>query len=217
MPDVAGRFAGVEEAIAEVRRGRPVVTVDAARPAAPGHVSIAASFASAEAINHMATHARGLIYLTLTAERCDQLRLHPMAVRQPSRRAVDTMVTVEARKGVSTGISAFDRARTIAVAIDPASGPDALVRPGHVMPLRVHPEGVLGRPEPPEAAVDLASLAGLPPAGVVCGVMTDDGEIAGIDGLVEFAAAHGLLLLDIERLVRHRRRAAVGLAAGGPR
>src|SRR2546421_10955092 len=160
-------FATVEEAIEDIRAGKFVVVVDAADRENEGDLTIAAQFATPEAINFMATHARGLVCLCLTDERCDELRLRPMTDRNETPFETAFTISIEAREGVSTGISAHDRARTIQVAIDGTKGPNDLVQPGHVFPLRARPGGVLQRTGQTEAAVDLARLAGLIPAGVV--------------------------------------------------
>src|SRR6187397_2458015 len=159
-------FATVEEAIEDIRQGKFVVVVDAADRENEGDLTIAAQFATPEAINFMATHARGLICLPLTEERCDELALRQMAENNEAPLQTAFTVSIEARDGVSTGISAQDRSRTIQVAIDPTKGPVDLVQPGHIFPLRAREGGVLRRAGQTEAAVDLARLAGLNPAGV---------------------------------------------------
>src|SRR5256712_4410022 len=164
-------FATVEEAIDDIREGKFVVVVDAADRENEGDLTIAAQFATPEAINFMATHGRGLICLCLTEERCDELGLRPMTERNETPFGTAFTVSIEARDGVSTGISAHDRSRTIQVAIHPAAKHEDLVQPGHVFPLRAKPGGVLERTGQTEAAVDLARLAGLTPAGVVCDVL----------------------------------------------
>ncbi|MBD0338338.1 MAG: 3,4-dihydroxy-2-butanone-4-phosphate synthase, partial [Thermoleophilia bacterium] len=176
-------FASVEEAIEEIRSGRFVVVVDDEDRENEGDLVIAAQFATPEAVNFMATHARGLICLCLTEERCDELGLEPMTDRNESRFETAFTVTIEAREGVTTGISAQDRSVTIQTAIDPTKGADALVQPGHVFPLRAKPGGVLQRQGQTEAAVDLARLAGLLPAGVVCEIMNEDGTMARVPDL----------------------------------
>jgi 3,4-dihydroxy 2-butanone 4-phosphate synthase/GTP cyclohydrolase II len=171
-----------------------------------GDLTLAAEHVTPEAINFMATHGRGLICLALTGERCDALGLPPMSHRNESPFGTAFTVSVEARRGVSTGISAHDRARTIATAVDPRATARDLVRPGHVFPLRARPWGVLERPGQTEAAVDLARLAGLTPAGVICEIMNDDGTMARVPDLVRFCAEHGLKLVSTEDLVAYRRR-----------
>jgi 3,4-dihydroxy 2-butanone 4-phosphate synthase/GTP cyclohydrolase II len=202
----APAFATVEEAIEDIRRGKFVVVVDAADRENEGDLTIAAQFATPEAINFMATHARGLICLCLTEERCDELRLQPMTERNETPFGTAFTVSVEAREGVTTGISARDRSRTIQVAIDPSKGPADLVQPGHVFPLRARAGGVLRRGGQTEAAVDLARLAGLNPAGVVCEVMNEDGTMARVPDLVPYCEEHGLRLITVADLIEYRRR-----------
>jgi 3,4-dihydroxy 2-butanone 4-phosphate synthase/GTP cyclohydrolase II len=202
----APAFATVEEAIEDIRRGKFVVVVDAADRENEGDLTIAAQFATPEAINFMATHARGLICLCLTEERCDELRLQPMTERNETPFGTAFTVSVEAREGITTGISARDRSRTIQVAIDPSKGPPDLVQPGHVFPLRARAGGVLRRGGQTEAAVDLARLAGLNPAGVVCEVMNEDGTMARVPDLVPYCEEHGLRLITVADLIEYRRR-----------
>jgi 3,4-dihydroxy 2-butanone 4-phosphate synthase/GTP cyclohydrolase II len=199
-------FATVEEAIDDIRHGRFVVVVDAADRENEGDLTIAAQFATPEAINFMATHGRGLICLCLTEERCDELRLQPMTERNETPFGTAFTVSIEARDGISTGISAQDRSRTIQVAIDPSKGPGDLVQPGHVFPLRARAGGVLRRGGQTEAAVDLARLAGLNPAGVVCEVMNDDGTMARVRDLIPYCEQHGLKLVTVADLIEYRRR-----------
>jgi 3,4-dihydroxy 2-butanone 4-phosphate synthase / GTP cyclohydrolase II len=199
-------FATVEEAIEDIRQGRFVVVTDAEDRENEGDLTIAAQFATPEAINFMATHARGLVCLCLTAERCDELGLEQMARENETPLGTAFTVSIEAREGVTTGISAHDRSRTIQVAIDPSKGPHDVVRPGHVFPLRARPGGVLERAGQTEAAVDLARLAGLNPAGVVCEVMNDDGTMARIPDLIPYCRRHGVKLVTIADLVEYRRR-----------
>jgi 3,4-dihydroxy 2-butanone 4-phosphate synthase/GTP cyclohydrolase II len=182
------------------------VVVDAADRENEGDLTIAAQFATPEAVNFMATHGRGLICLCLTDERCDELALEQMTDRNETPFGTAFTVSIEAREGVSTGISAQDRARTIQVAIDPSKGPEDLVQPGHVFPLRARVGGVLQRAGQTEAAVDLARLAGLNPAGVVCEVMKDDGTMARVPDLVEYCARHDLKMITVEDLIEYRRR-----------
>jgi 3,4-dihydroxy 2-butanone 4-phosphate synthase / GTP cyclohydrolase II len=199
-------FATIEEALEDVRQGKFVVVVDAADRENEGDLTIAAQFATPEAVNFMATHGRGLICLCLTDERCDELALEQMTDRNETPFGTAFTVSIEAREGVSTGISAQDRARTIQVAIDPSKGPEDLVQPGHVFPLRARVGGVLQRAGQTEAAVDLARLAGLNAAGVVCEVMKDDGTMARVPDLVEYCARHGLKMITVEDLIEYRRR-----------
>jgi 3,4-dihydroxy 2-butanone 4-phosphate synthase / GTP cyclohydrolase II len=199
-------FATVEDAVAEIREGRMVVVVDDPGRENEGDLTIAAQFATPEAINFMATHARGLICLCLTEERADELALRPMTDHNEAPLGTAFTVSVEAREGVTTGISAADRSHTIQVAIHPDSTPHHLVQPGHVFPLRAKPGGVLERIGQTEAAVDLARLAGLTPAGVVCEIMNDDGTMARIDDLVPYCERHGLKMITVAELVEYRRR-----------
>jgi 3,4-dihydroxy 2-butanone 4-phosphate synthase / GTP cyclohydrolase II len=199
-------FATVEEAIDDIRHGRFVVVVDAADRENEGDLTIAAQFATPEAITFMATHGRGLICLCLTEERCDELQLRPMTDRNETPFGTAFTISIEAREGISTGISAQDRSRTIQVAIDPSKGPHDLVQPGHVFPLRARAGGVLRRGGQTEAAVDLARLAGLNPAGVVCEVMNDDGTMARVDHLIPYCEKHGIKLVTVADLIEYRRR-----------
>ncbi|MBA3384229.1 MAG: bifunctional 3,4-dihydroxy-2-butanone-4-phosphate synthase/GTP cyclohydrolase II [Actinobacteria bacterium] len=198
-------FATVEEAIEDIRQGRFVVVVDAEDRENEGDLTIAAQFATPEAINFMATHARGLICLCLTEERCDELGLEQMARENETPLGTAFTVSVEAREGVTTGISAPDRSHTIQVAIDPSKRSHDLVRPGHVFPLRAKAGGVLERSGQTEAAVDLARLAGLNPAGVVCEIMNEDGTMARVPDLTVFCEQHGIKLLTIADLIGYRR------------
>jgi 3,4-dihydroxy 2-butanone 4-phosphate synthase / GTP cyclohydrolase II len=199
-------FATIEEAIEDVRNGRLVVVVDDPDRENEGDLVIAAQFATPEAINFMATHARGLVCLCLTEERCDQLGLRPMTDHNEARLGTAFTVSIEAREGVTTGISAADRSHTIQVAIDPASKPQDLVQPGHVFPLRARDGGVLRRSGQTEASVDLARLAGLIPAGVVCEIMNDDGTMARVPDLVPYCTRHGLKMVTVAELIEYRRR-----------
>ena len=199
-------LATIEEAIEDIRDGKFVVVVDAADRENEGDLTIAAQFATPETINFMATHARGLICLCLTPERCDELGLRPMAENNEAPLQTAFTVSIEAREGVTTGISAADRSRTIQTAIDPHRGAHDLVQPGHVFPLRAKPGGVLERTGQTEAAVDLARLAGLIPAGVVCEVMNEDGTMARVPDLVEFCERHDIKLITVADLIEYRRR-----------
>ncbi len=205
-PEKRRHFATIEEAIEDVRQGKFVVVVDAPDRENEGDLTIAAQFATPEAINFMATYARGLICLPLTDERCDELGLRQMADRNEAPLQTAFTVSIEAREGVSTGISAQDRSRTIQVAIDPTKGPGDLVQPGHVFPLRASEGGVLLRAGQTEAAVDLARLAGLNPAGVVCEVMKEDGTMARVPDLVRFCERHDIKLVTVADLIEYRRR-----------
>jgi 3,4-dihydroxy 2-butanone 4-phosphate synthase/GTP cyclohydrolase II len=199
-------FATIEEAIEDVRQGKFVVVVDAADRENEGDLTIAAQFATPEAVNFMATHARGLICLCLSEERCDALGLKPMTYNNETPLQTAFTISIEAREGVTTGISAADRSRTIQVAIDPTKGPDAVVQPGHVFPLRARPGGVLQRAGQTEAAVDLARLAGLNPAGVVCEIMNEDGTMARVPDLIRYCEKHDLKLITVADLIEYRRR-----------
>ena len=199
-------FATVEEAIEDIRAGRFVVVVDDEDRENEGDLTIAAQFATPEAVNFMVTHARGLVCLCLTEERCDELGLRQMTDQNETPFGTAFTVTVEAREGVTTGISAHDRAHTIQVAVDPSSGPRDLVQPGHIFPLRARRGGVLQRSGQTEAAVDLARLAGVIPAGVVCEIMKDDGTMARVPDLIEYCAAHELKMITVADLIEYRRR-----------
>ena len=199
-------FATVEEAVEDIRQGRLVVVVDAPDRENEGDLVVAAQFATPEAINFMARHGRGLICLCLTPERCQELGLRPATTRNESRYGTAFMDSIEAREGISTGISAHDRSHTIQVAIDPSRGPSDLVHPGHVFPLEARAGGVLQRAGQTEAAVDLAMLAGLIPAGVVCEVMNDDGTMARVPDLVGYCREHGLRMITVAELIEYRRR-----------
>jgi 3,4-dihydroxy 2-butanone 4-phosphate synthase / GTP cyclohydrolase II len=203
---VSTRFATVEEAIEEIREGRMVVVVDDEDRENEGDLTIAAQFATPEAINFMATHARGLICLCLTEERADELGLRPMTDHNETPLGTAFTVSVEAREGVTTGISAADRSRTIQVAVASDSTAHDLVQPGHVFPLRAKPGGVLERIGQTEAAVDLARLAGLNQSGVICEIMNDDGTMARVDDLVPYCERHGLKMITVADLVEYRRR-----------
>jgi 3,4-dihydroxy 2-butanone 4-phosphate synthase/GTP cyclohydrolase II len=199
-------FATIEEAIEDIREGRMVIVVDDPDRENEGDLTIAAQFATPEAINFMATHARGLVCLCLTEQRADELGLRPMTERNEAPLGTAFTVSIEAREGVTTGISAADRSRTIQVAIHPDSTARDLVQPGHVFPLRAKPGGVLERIGQTEAAVDLARLAGLNPSGVVCEIMNDDGTMARIPDLVPYSERHGLKMVTVADLVEYRRR-----------
>jgi 3,4-dihydroxy 2-butanone 4-phosphate synthase/GTP cyclohydrolase II len=199
-------FTDVPGALAEIRAGRMVVVVDDEDRENEGDLVFAAEFVTPEAINFMAKYGRGLICLTLTEERADYLRLFPMTQQNTSRFGTPFTESIEAREGVTTGISAADRAQTIRTAIDPRSTFADLARPGHVFPLRARKGGVLVRAGQTEASVDLARLAGLTPAGVLCEIMNDDGTMARIPDLVPFCSEHGLLILTVAELIRYRLR-----------
>jgi 3,4-dihydroxy 2-butanone 4-phosphate synthase/GTP cyclohydrolase II len=199
-------FATIEEAIEEIREGRMIVVVDDEDRENEGDLTIAAQFATPEAINFMATHARGLVCLCLTEDRADELALRPMTEHNEAPLGTAFTVSIEAREGVTTGISAADRSRTIQVAIHPDSTAHDLVQPGHVFPLRARRGGVLERMGQTEASVDLAKLAGLNPSGVVCEIMNDDGTMARVKDLVPYCDRHGLKMVTVADLVEYRRR-----------
>jgi 3,4-dihydroxy 2-butanone 4-phosphate synthase/GTP cyclohydrolase II len=206
-PELEGMpFATVEEAIAEIRAGRMVVVVDSPDRENEGDLVMAAQHVTPEAINFMATHARGLICLSLTPERVEELGLELMTPHNATPFGTAFTVAIEAREGVSTGISAADRAHTIQVAINPESAPGDLIQPGHVFPLRARPFGVLERTGQTEASVDLARLAGLQPAGVICEIMNEDGSMARLPDLARYCAVHDLKMVTVADLVAYRRR-----------
>ena len=198
-------FATIEEAIEDIRQGKFVVVVDAADRENEGDLTIAAQFATPDAVNFMTKEARGLICLCLTEERCDELALRQMTDRNETPYGTAFTVSVEAREGVTTGISAPDRSRTIQVAVDPQAKPEDLVQPGHVFPLRARDGGVLARAGQTEAAVDLARLAGLIPAGVVCEIMNEDGTMARVPDLIPYCERHGIKLITVADLIEYRR------------
>jgi 3,4-dihydroxy 2-butanone 4-phosphate synthase/GTP cyclohydrolase II len=210
MPNVSRTFeppfTDVPGALAEIRAGRMVVVVDDEDRENEGDLTLAAEFVTPEAINFMARYGRGLICLTLTEERADHMRLFPMTQQNSSRFGTAFTETIEAREGVTTGISAADRAHTIRTAIDAQASYTDLARPGHVFPLRARKGGVLVRAGQTEASVDLARLAGLNPSGVICEIMRDDGEMARIPDLIPFCKEHGLLILTVAELIRYRLR-----------
>ena len=199
-------FCTIPKALEEIRAGRMVVVVDDEDRENEGDLTMAAQFVDADAVNFMALRGRGLICLALTEDRAYHLQLHPMTRENQSRFGTAFTVSIEARHGVTTGISAADRARTIQVAIDPSSGAQDLVRPGHVFPLVAREGGVLARAGQTEAAVDLARLAGLTPAGVICEIMNDDGTMARVPDLVGYCRRHGLKMTTVADLIRYRRR-----------
>jgi 3,4-dihydroxy 2-butanone 4-phosphate synthase/GTP cyclohydrolase II len=197
-------FTDVETAVAEIRAGRMIVVVDDEDRENEGDLTIAAEFATPEVINFMAKFGRGLVCLALTEERLDYLRLGMMTANNTSQYGTAFTESIDARDGVTTGISAYDRARTIAVAIDPASRPSDLVRPGHTFPLRARKGGVLVRAGQTEASVDLARMAGLIPAGVICEIMKEDGTMARVPDLIEFCREHQMKMLTVAELIRYR-------------
>jgi len=197
-------LVGPEEIINEARNGRMFILVDDENRENEGDLVIPAQMATPDAVNFMARHGRGLICLALTKDRADTLGLEPMARTNRSRNETAFTVSIEAREGITTGISAADRARTIAVAIDATYGPEAIVSPGHVFPLIARPGGVLVRAGHTEAAVDVSRLAGLNPSGVICEIMREDGAMARLNDLMDFARAHGLKIGTIRDLIAYR-------------
>ena len=201
---MSGAFTTVPEAIAELARGRMIVVVDAEDRENEGDLTLAAEFVTPEAINFMARYGRGLICLALAEERADHLGLNPMTHVNSSRFGTAFTESIEAREGVTTGISAYDRAHTIRVAIDPQTTWHDLAKPGHVFPLRARRGGVLVRAGQTEASVDLARMAGLHPAGVICEIMKDDGTMARVPDLIRFCREHHMKMLTVAELIRYR-------------
>jgi 3,4-dihydroxy 2-butanone 4-phosphate synthase / GTP cyclohydrolase II len=197
-------FTDVPTAIEEIRGGRMIIVVDDEDRENEGDLTLAAEKVTPEAINFMAKYGRGLVCLAMTEERLEHLRIGPMTAENTSNYGTAFCEAIDARDGVSTGISAYDRARTIQVAIDPATRPSDLARPGHVFPLRARKGGVLVRAGQTEASVDLARLAGLIPAGIICEIMKDDGTMARVPDLIEFSRAHEMKMLTVAELIRYR-------------
>ncbi len=206
MTSVRAPFSSIEEAIDDMRQGKMVVVCDDENRENEGDLTMAAQFVTPEAINFMRKEGGGLICLALTPDRCDELGLDLMAAKNESPFETAFTVSIEARNGVSTGISAADRARTIQVAIDPNSSPRELVQPGHIFPLKAKAGGVLERVGQTEASVDLARLAGLIPAGVICEIMNEDGSMARVGDLQPYCQRHGLKMVTVADLVAYRRR-----------
>jgi len=200
----SGVMASAEQIIDEARNGRMFILVDDEDRENEGDLVIPAQMATPDAINFMAKHGRGLVCLALTQERVDQLGLQPMSRNNGTALGTAFTASIEAREGVTTGISAADRARTVSVAIDAAKGPEHIVSPGHVFPLAAREGGVLVRAGHTEAAVDVARLAGLNPSGVICEIMSDDGSMARMDALFAFAQLHGLRIGTIRDLIAYR-------------
>jgi 3,4-dihydroxy 2-butanone 4-phosphate synthase / GTP cyclohydrolase II len=200
----ASPFTDVPTALAEIRAGRMIVVVDDEDRENEGDLTIAAEAVTPDVINFMARYGRGLICLALTEERLDYLRIGMMTSENTSQYGTAFTESIDARDGITTGISAYDRARTIQVAIDPKSGPGDLVRPGHTFPLRARKGGVLVRAGQTEAAVDLARMAGMVPAGVICEIMNEDGSMARVPDLIEFCRVHNLKMLTVAELIRYR-------------
>jgi 3,4-dihydroxy 2-butanone 4-phosphate synthase/GTP cyclohydrolase II len=199
-------FATIDEAIEDIRQGKMVIVCDDENRENEGDLTMAAQFVTPEAINFMTKEGRGLVCLALTPERCDELGLDLMAAKNESAFETAFTVSIEARSGVSTGISAADRARTIQVAIDPGASPRELVQPGHVFPLKAKSGGTLERVGQTEAAVDLARLARLNPSGVICEIMNDDGTMARVPDLIPYCTRHGLKMITVADLVAYRRQ-----------
>src|SRR5437868_9637815 len=196
-------FASIPDAAADIREGRMIIIVDDEDRENEGDLVCAAEMVSADKINFMAREGRGLICLPLTEERCDELHLPPQVADNTSFLGTAFTISIEARRGVTTGISAADRATTIQVAVDPRTRPADLARPGHIFPLRARKGGVLVRPGQTEASVDLARIAGLTPAAVICEVMNDDGTMARLPQLREFAIQHGIKIISVADLVSY--------------
>jgi 3,4-dihydroxy 2-butanone 4-phosphate synthase / GTP cyclohydrolase II len=199
-------FSTVEDALEDIREGRMVVVCDGEDRENEGDLVMAAQFATPDAVNFMAKEARGLVCLALTPDRCDELGLDLMSAKNESPLQTAFTVSIEAREGVTTGISAHDRAHTIQVAIDPETRPADLVQPGHVFPLKAKAGGVLERTGHTEASVDLSRLAGVIPAGVICEIMNDDGTMARVPDLVPYCERHGLRMITVADLIAYRRR-----------
>ena len=202
--DKQSRVVTVEQALEEVRAGRLIIIVDDEDRENEGDLMIAAEKATAESINFMSRHGRGLVCLPLTSQRLAELQLPLMVRENTSRFETAFTVSVDAKEGVTTGISAFDRAKTVEVAINPATVPADLVRPGHIFPLQAKEGGVLARAGQTEAAVDLARLAGLMPAGVICEIMNEDGTMSRLPQLEEFSVEHGIPILTVAELIKYR-------------
>jgi len=197
-------FTNVQDAIEEIRAGRMIVIVDDEDRENEGDLTLAAEKVTPESINFMAKYGRGLVCLAMTEERLEHLNIGPMTAENTSQYGTAFCEAIDARQGVTTGISAYDRARTIQVAIDPAAKPSDLARPGHVFPLRARKGGVLVRAGQTEASVDLARLAGLVPAGIICEIMKDDGSMARVPDLIEFCRLHQMKMLTVAELIRYR-------------
>ena len=205
ISDESRVFVSIDEAIQELRAGHMIVVVDDDDRENEGDLTIAAEMITPEAINFMATHARGLICLAITGKRADELQLDPMTPHNTARCGTNFTVSIDARgRGVTTGISAYDRAQTILAVIDSRSCPEDLERPGHIFPLRARAGGVLERRGQTEAAVDLSRLAGLHPSGVICEIMNDDGSMARLPDLAPFCAKHDLKMITVADLAMYR-------------
>jgi len=199
------KFAEIEKSLGDLRSGRMIVIADDEDRENEGDLVIAAEMVTPEVINFMATYARGLICLAMTGERLDQLELGPMVLNNTANLGTAFTVSIDARgRGVTTGISSYDRAQTILAAVDPRTRPEELARPGHVFPLRSRPDGVLERRGQTEASVDLARLAGLHPAAVICEIMNRNGSMARGSDLARFCSEYGLTMVTVAQLVRYR-------------
>ena len=198
------KFNTIEEALGDIKKGKMVILVDDEDRENEGDLTMAAEMVTPDAINFMAIHGRGLICLSLTPERVEQLQLPMMTTDNTSSFGTAFTISIEAKKGVTTGISAADRATTIKTAISPKTGPEDLARPGHVFPLRAKPGGVLQRTGQTEGSVDLARMAGLYPAGVICEIMNDDGTMSRVPQLTEFAKKHGMKIVTVKDLIAYR-------------
>jgi len=214
-PSQTSAFDSVEAAVADIAAGRMVIVTDDERRENEGDLIIAASKATAEAVGIMIRHCSGIVCVATTADVLSRLGLGPMVASNKDKYRTDFAISVDAAEGVTTGISAADRARTIRIIGDPGSRPEHLARPGHVFPLRARPGGVLERAGHTEAAVDLAVLAGLHPSGVLCELMNDDGTVARMGNIVEFKRRFGFRMISIADLVRHRANSCCGLPARG--
>jgi 3,4-dihydroxy 2-butanone 4-phosphate synthase/GTP cyclohydrolase II len=215
MPDHTQPFDSVESAVADIAAGRLVIVTDDEGRENEADLIMAASLATPQAIAMMIRHCSGIICVPTTAEVLGRLRLAPMVAESADRFRTDFAVSVDASRGVTTGISAADRTKAIRAIADMDSSPGDLVRPGHVFPLRAKPGGVLERPGHTEAAVDLVRLAGLAPVGVLCELMNDDGTVARLPEVLEFKRRFGLRMVSIASLVRHREKTTCGSAAPG--
>ena len=211
----AVKFAEIEDSLRELRSGRMIVIADDEDRENEGDLVIAAEMVTPEVINFMATHARGLICLAMTGDRLDQLELGPMVVHNTANLGTAFTVSIDARgRGVTTGISSYDRAQTILSAVDPRTRPEDLARPGHVFPLRSRPDGVLERRGQTEASVDLARLAGLHHAAVICEIMNRNGSMARGSDLARFCSEYGFTMVTVAQLVRYRLETELNQAPG---
>ncbi|MBC8413352.1 3,4-dihydroxy-2-butanone-4-phosphate synthase, partial [bacterium] len=203
-PKKTWKFHSIEEALEDIREGKMVVLVDDEDRENEGDLTIAAEKVTPEVINFMATHGRGLICLSMTPEKIESLNLPMMSDNNTSQFGTAFTISIEARKGVTTGISAADRAKTIKTAINPKAKPSDLARPGHIFPLRAQPGGVLQRAGQTEGSVDLARLAGLDHSGVICEIMNDDGTMSRVPELAKFARKHKLKMITVKDLIQYR-------------